>query len=237
MPRDGLMTVGQSIIESPFAWSCRRHEIELAYAGILGELAKDCSVSVIRAPKGPQRDSIYDNISSESVDLGGWAINNSRPAFDSADFMRFGKTLVGQISNVTNMKGVEYLQSVIPGGYSIEILDVDDPHAMHIDATILPLRPGLLVYNPERVMDQALRRVKIIQDWDFHPYPFKHTAPSGPDQPPLFMTSPWIVMNVLSIDERRVIVEKDDLEFAGWLKRLGMQPVLCPFRHVNMSTV
>lgn len=33
MPRDGLMTVGQSIIESAFAWSCRRHEIELAHAG------------------------------------------------------------------------------------------------------------------------------------------------------------------------------------------------------------
>lgn len=47
------------------------------------------------------------------------------------------------------MKGVDYLQSFIPGGYSIEILEVDEPHAMHIDATILPLRPGRLVYNPE----------------------------------------------------------------------------------------
>lgn len=47
------------------------------------------------------------------------------------------------------------------------------------------------------------------------------------------MISPWIVMNVLSIDEGRVIVEEDELEFAGWLKRLGMQPVLCPFRNVN----
>ena len=243
MPRDGLMTVGQSIIESPFAWKCRRHEIELAYTEILGELAKDSSVSVVRASQVPPKDSIYDNITAESVDLGGWAINNSRPAFDCADFMRFGKTLIGQISNVTNMKGVEYLRSVIPDGYSVEILDVNDPHAMHIDATILPLRPGLLVYNPERVTDKALRKIQTLQDWDLRPYPFKPAASassapsssSGPNQPPpLFMTSPWLVMNILSIDEKRVIVEKDDEEFAGWLeKSLGIKAILCPFRHVN----
>ena len=27
MPRDALLTVGRHVIESPFAWNCRRHEI------------------------------------------------------------------------------------------------------------------------------------------------------------------------------------------------------------------
>ena len=40
MPRDGLMAVGNTIIEAPFAWGCRRHEIQLAYSGILDELSK-----------------------------------------------------------------------------------------------------------------------------------------------------------------------------------------------------
>ena len=54
------------------------------------------------------------------------------------------------------MRGVEYLQTVISQGYTVEILEVDNPHAMHIDATILPLKPGLLIYNPERVSEVVL---------------------------------------------------------------------------------
>lgn len=46
---------------------------------------------------------------------------HSRAAFDTADFIRFGKTL-GKFSNVTNMKGVEYLRANVPSGYSIELL-------------------------------------------------------------------------------------------------------------------
>lgn len=31
MPRDALMTVGNTLVESPFPWCCRRYEIQLAY--------------------------------------------------------------------------------------------------------------------------------------------------------------------------------------------------------------
>jgi len=230
MPRDGLMTVGHCVIEAPFAWGCRRQEIDLAYAEVLRELEQDCSVRVIRAPKPPLPDTLYDNVSSNGDAVQGWVITNSRPAFDSADFMRFGKILLGQVSNVTNMKGIEYLQANIPEGYSVEILDVNDPHAMHIDATILPLRDGLLVYNPEKVTETALRRHKVLEDWDLRPIPF---TPEAHTQPPLFMTSPWLVMNVLVLDGRKVLVEEQDVEFSKWIERLGMVPIACPFRHVN----
>jgi glycine amidinotransferase len=38
MPRDGLMTVCTTIIETPFARSCRRQEINLGYSEIPAEL-------------------------------------------------------------------------------------------------------------------------------------------------------------------------------------------------------
>ena len=100
------------------------------------------------------------------------ALNNSRPAFDAADFMRLGKTLLGQFSTVTNQKGVDYPRKVIPDGYSVEILEFTGSQAMHIDGTILPLRKGLLVYNPERVTEQALFRHKILEGWNLHACPF-----------------------------------------------------------------
>ena len=101
---------------------------------------------------------------TNGVQLHEWAINNACPAFDAADFIRFGKTIVGQLSNVTNQKGVEYLGKAVPEGYSVELLDVTDEHAMHIDATVLPLRQGLLIYNPERVSEKALRKLELLKD-------------------------------------------------------------------------
>ena len=40
MVRDGLMTVGNTIIEAPFAWRSRKREIDLAYRSprVLGQI-------------------------------------------------------------------------------------------------------------------------------------------------------------------------------------------------------
>ena len=230
MPRDGLMTVGNTIIEAPFAWQCRRFEIELAYGRLLAKLSSNVNSRIVRAPKRPHPDTIYNTKTTETNGHHKWPINNSRPAFDAADFLRFGKTLVGQLSNVTNQAGVQYLRSVVPQGYSVEILEVDDPHAMHIDATILPLREGFLVYNPERVSAGELHRHDVFENWDLQPYPFK---PKLPDAPLFYMTSPWLVLNILSLDEKRVVVEENDKDFARWLEERGMEVIRCPFRHVN----
>lgn len=127
MPRDGLITVGNTIIEAPFSWGSRKREIDLAYSGILAELASDGHLTIVRAPKIVGTDTIYDDVGKPQDGLVDgkypWAVNNSRPAFDAADFMRFGQVLIGQYSNVTNAKGVEYLRACVPGGYTVEMLE------------------------------------------------------------------------------------------------------------------
>lgn len=66
-------------------------------------------------------DDKYENNTKRSSSK--WAINNGRPAFDTADLMCFGKTILGQISNVTNEKGVQYLQAIVSESYTVEILE------------------------------------------------------------------------------------------------------------------
>lgn len=232
MPRDGLMSVGSSLIEAPFAWKCRRHEIQLGYSDILEQLGTG-SVRICRAPVIVDDDTLYDGVDAPNGNgtRHQWAINNSRPAFDTADFMRFGKTIIGQLSHVTNMKGVEYLQSSVPEGYTVEIINTTDEHAMHIDATILPLRRGLMVYHPERISEEELRRHEVFKNWELHAYPF---IPKLRQSPPMYMCSPWLVLNALSIDEKRIMVEASDTQFASWVREMfDMEPILCPFQHVN----
>lgn len=131
MPWDGLMTVGSTLVGAPFAWRCRRQEITLAYSNILEDLSSSNSVQIRRAPLITRRDTLYDSTElTEAADTNSndpqWTISNSRPAFDAADFMRFGKTIIGQLSHVTNPRGVEYLRSINPKGYTVEILKTTD---------------------------------------------------------------------------------------------------------------
>lgn len=227
MPRDGLMSVGNTLIEACFAWPCRSREIEIAYTSILNAVSKDTRVQVIRRPASSFADILLDGEDSCTRQ---WAINNSRPAFDTADFMRFGHTILGQYSHVTNQADVDYIRQHLPKGYQVEMIEVDDSSAMHIDATILPLRDGLLVYNPTKITEAALRQHAVLASWDLQPYPF---IPQAPTEPPLYMTSPWLCLNALVLDGKRMVVEASDLQAAQWYESLGMECIMCPFKHVN----
>lgn len=136
MVRDGLLVVGSTIIESAYSWRCREHEVDLMLEKLLFELAQDERVTVVRAPKPPARETLYDSYPEANGinPLNGvrWAINNSRTAFDAADFIRFGKHVVGQLSHVTNEKGLEYVRKHLPPGYTLDIIELDDPHSMHL---------------------------------------------------------------------------------------------------------
>ncbi|KAF4971474.1 hypothetical protein FSARC_1702 [Fusarium sarcochroum] len=227
MPRDGLMSVGNTLIEACFAWPCRAKEIEIGFTPILNQLCLDDRVNIVRRPKSSFANTLLNNDETKN---GNWVINNSRPAFDAADFMRFGTTIIGQYSHVTNRAGVDYITDHLPKGYKIEMLEVNDPSAMHIDATILPLRQGLLVYHPKKVSEASLRKHAVLADWALRPYPF---VPKDRQDPPLYMTSPWLCLNALVLDEKKVVVEASDVETLEWYESLGMECIPCPFQHVN----
>lgn len=112
MPRDGLMTVGDRVIEACFASQCTKHEIDLCLSDILDELAAE-GARIVRAPQLAQ-DVIHNGkLNNREKKVNGvgdhheWAIDNSRPAFDCAYIVRCGTALVRQPSNVTNMAGVD----------------------------------------------------------------------------------------------------------------------------------
>jgi glycine amidinotransferase len=161
----------------------------------------------------------------------GFVINDNRPAFDAADFIRVGKnTMIGQLSNVTNPSGVQHVRNCLKGtGIELYILDTTDPHAMHIDATAMPLKEGLMVYHPDRISVEKLREVPALKDWTFVKKPEGQTR----DYPPFYMTSNSINMNVVSLDGHHVFIESDDQGMADLLVEHGMVPVRLPFKNVN----
>lgn len=214
MPRDLLLVVGDEVIECPLAWRSRYFE-SFAYRPLLKEyFAAGARWSA--APKPELTDSSYD-------EAGRFAVSEAEPVFDAADFIRCGRDIFGQLSHVTNAFGIAWLRRHLGPDYRVHVLAFDDPHPMHIDATLMPLAPGKLLVNPERVRAVPA----MFADWEVMAAP----APTIPDAHPLYMTSKWISMNLLMLDPRRVVVEAEETPTIEALRRWGFEPIPCPFRH------
>ncbi|MFX1740020.1 amidinotransferase [Paraburkholderia sp. A1RI_3L] len=225
MPRDVLLVFGNEIIECPLAWRSRYFETA-AYRPLLKEYFH-CGAIWSAGPKPELKDAFYARDWREPRDgePAQWAINEHEPTFEAADFIRCGRDIFAQMSNVTNAFGIEWLRRHLGERYRIHVLEFDDPHAMHIDATLMPLAPGKLLINPERVPEVP----RMFRSWDV----FHAPTPTMPDSHPLYMTSKWINMNILMLDEERVVVERQDETMIACFKRWGFKPIPCNFRHFN----
>lgn len=225
MPRDVLLVVGDDIIECPLAWRSR-HYGTAAFKPLLKEYFKN-GAKWSSAPSPELKDELYDYEWTEPQDGDPvrYVITEFEPTFDAADFVRFGRDIIAQKSNVTNEFGIEWLRRHLGDTYRIHVLEFADSHPMHIDATLMPLAPGKLLINPERVPQVP----SIFNGWEI----FRAPQPITPDDHTLYMTSKWINMNILSLDEKRIMVERQDEPMIAALKEWGFKPIPCNFRNFN----
>ncbi|MEV0031516.1 hypothetical protein [Nocardia sp. NPDC050793] len=225
MPRDALLVVGTDIIECPMAWRSRYYE-SLAYRPLLKEYFH-AGARWSAGPKPELTDAQYDpDWTDEHPDQGTrLVVTEFEPTFDAADFTRCGRDIIAQMSNVTNAFGIEWLQRHLGDEYRIHVFEFADAHPMHIDATLVPLAPGKLLINAERVPEVP----ELFKGWDVLEAP----QPIIPDEHPLYMTSKWINMNILMLDEERVMVEREDEPMIQALKGFGLTPIPCRFRNFN----
>jgi glycine amidinotransferase len=221
MPRDLLIIIGDTIIEAPLSWRCRHHEID-AYRPLIKSYFRR-GARWLQAPRPQLTDELFSMYDYDLLGIGSYAITEFEPVFDAADFIRFGQDIVVQKSHVTNDFGIDWMQRALGSAYKIHRVVVNDPHAMHIDATILPLAPGKLLVNPERYVPSDLFR-----EWKILEAP----KPTLPPDWPMYFCSPWVSMNILSLDERTVVVERQERPLIEALRDWGFRCIPLDFRHV-----
>lgn len=224
-PRDGVMVVGDEIIETPMPWRSRYFEIH-AYRSLFKEyFARGAKWSA--APKPQLLDELYDyNFSPPEKDEPmRYVINEFEPVFDAADFIRCGRDIFVTKSNVTNDSGINWLRRHLGETYRIHEIESRCPAPMHIDSTFIPLAPGKVLVNPKYIDINKLP--KILKSWDILVAP----EPEPVSGYILSMCSKWISLNVLMIDEKRVIVEKSQESMIRALKDWGFDPIPCSFLH------
>ena len=102
-PRDALMVVGEEIIEAPMAWRSRYFEYR-AYRPLLKEYFQRGAKWTV-APKPLMSDDLYDsNFNADNCEKlvaeGKYVTTEFEPCFDVADFIRAGKDIFVQRSQV-----------------------------------------------------------------------------------------------------------------------------------------
>ncbi len=225
MPRDVLIVIGDTLIEAPMAWRTRYFE-GYAYRKLAHTYFKQ-GARWLAAPKPSMANGFYDErYDSDRPYKRGkkqFPITEEEIAFDAADFVRFGRDILVQKSHVTNGLGIEWVRRHIGSEYRVHEVEFDDPHPMHIDTTIVPLAPGKILVNPEWVH----KLPDMFKSWDVLVAP----PPAKPFDSALYFSSDWLSLNMLSIDEKRVIVEKEEAPLIEALKKWGFEPIPIPFRN------
>ena len=234
-PRDVLLTVGKEILSAAMSFRCRFWEY-LAYHGLMQRyFDEDPDFRWEQAPRprlteDSYKQGYFDEITIEerlkrTAELN-FVTTEDEPLFDAADVMRIGKDLFCQHGLTTNRRGMEWLQRHFPDHRVHSVNFPGDPYPIHIDATFVPLRPGLIMNNPKRKLPESQRKIFEVNGWEIiDAAPPSHTQP-----PPLCYSSVWLSMNCLVIDPKTVCVEASEVNQMEQLDKLGMEVIPVPFR-------
>ena len=207
-PRDVLLTVGKEMLEATMSYRCRWFEY-LCYRPLLQRYyAEDPEMRHEATPKPRLTEADYrpdylsDKIGVEKrlewTEQKFFVTTEEEPLFDAADVLRFGRDLVVQHGFTTNLKGIDWLSRHFPEHRVHAVNFPGDPYPIHIDATFTPIKPGLILNNPQRRLPLEQRMMFEKNGWEI----VDAAQPAHNSPPPLCYSSVWLSMNVLVLDPK-----------------------------------
>ena len=168
--------------------------------------------------------------------------------FEAANTVRMGRDILYLVSSSGNEVGAKWLQGVLGSDYKVHTTR-DIYRSSHIDSTILCLRPGLVLLNSTRVNEKNCP--KIFDKWE--KIWFTDVAPMTQEEIDYqknyrdkitlqlkdlgfktnlqTMGSPWVGMNVFSLDPNTVLVDKRQIKLIKILESYKMTVVPIQLRH------
>jgi glycine amidinotransferase len=228
-PRDLLLVIGNEIIEAPMAQRARYFEFR-AYRSLL----KNYFVRSARwttAPTPRMSEALYRERSQggEPFDIrSAPLLTEFEPAFDAACFARFGRDIFWQPDLVSNEFGAQWLRRHLGSTFRIHRITFREPTPTHIDTTLVPVRPGLVLVNPQRPCADGSLELFAANGWQIVPAPPSVRTGRSPARD----VSNWISMNILMLDERTAVVEQAETPMMELLRSLECEVIPCPFDRV-----
>jgi glycine amidinotransferase len=147
--------------------------------------------------------------------------------FDGAQCIRFGEDVLVNVSTRNHELGLEWLEKHFEGKFRFHrVYRLSDSH---IDSIILPLRPGKLLLRDPKFLPLL---PEFLQKWDiiYPPEPTTNNFPNYANSD-LILTSKYIDLNVLSVNEDTVIVNSLSPDLIRTLEKNGFTVIPVQHRH------
>ena len=237
-PRDVMLSVENKLIICPTLLRGRRLEVDYYYQHILDNIEQNCTIGEIidlrnkailnSDVENELRNALDSKKKNSDISLGD--INIKVPFFDAANILKFGeKRLLYLVSCSGNMAGYKLLCQTLPD-YEIIPL-VNFYNGFHIDTTICILNKNTMLFNPLRTNYDICKNI-------FGKYGMQNfiSCPNLYDNGYEYYsaTSIWIGMNLLSINEEMVVIDKNQHELAKQLKEIaGIHSTMLPFNYAR----
>ncbi|MEH2241475.1 inosamine-phosphate amidinotransferase 1 [Nostoc sp.] len=219
-PRDILTAIGTWIIEAPIVLRSRFFET-LSYKSILINYLQS-GAKWISAPRPRLTNEIYNVEESSS-----FAIKDYEPIFDAANILRLGRDIFYLVSDSGNLCGALWLQTVLGEEYRVHTYD-NIYSGSHVDTTIVPIRPGLVVVNAERVSKQNIPN--LFKGWDVI---YLDEIVDIGCYTSTSLATKWIGINLLMVNPNLAIVDKAQTRLIRELEKRDVDVMGLQLRHAR----
>jgi glycine amidinotransferase len=225
MPRDLFLIVGDEIIETSPAVRARYFEADLYKELFTGYFNQGARWTLAPRSRLLERNFDFSYVLRHGFGGNVPADPFHEVMFDGAQILRFGQDLIFNAATENHRMGARWLTRHLHGRNRVHVVEIADNH---IDASVLPLRPGMLL------MHQGVDRDALpapLKTWDVIWYEWLDQPVEIVQDGVPFLASQSVGMNVLSLDEQHVVVQDIQGPLIRDLERHGFTPIPVRWRH------
>ncbi|MFI5979047.1 glycine amidinotransferase [Streptomyces sp. NPDC051452] len=236
--RDNTLVLGDEIIETPPAIRSRYLETRLLSNVFRSYFDTGARWTTMPRPTLTDRSFDLSYAQSAATTLGGPTepITDPQPSpydvgvemmLDGAQVLRLGQDLLVNVAQDNHRAAVDWLTRHLQDRFRVHtVYRMADNH---IDSMLLALRPGVFLARHAGLRDML---PAPFRSWKFivPPEPEPGQFPVYTDAE-LLLTSPYIDINVLSLDEERVLVNADCPGLIKTLENAGFTVIPLQHRH------
>jgi len=233
-PRDMYLCIGDEVIETP-PTNRKRYFERLLLKDIFMEYFRSGAKWTV-APA-----SCLDDL---AIDFSFWKDNIQRGipnieeieenydiAFDAANCLKFGKDVVMNVGTKNHELGFYWLKRHLEGRFRIHPARICDTH---IDGHFVPISPGKLLVNEGAMYGMYELLPEPLKKWDRIPILDQSIQFDYPDDHLQMATNVGMSVNVLSLDERRILIRDNATLTIKALERAGFEPIPIRLRHSEL---
>jgi len=190
--RDGIIVVGDHVIDASLRLRCRQRE-RYGFRSLIRRMVAERGARWSSVPLG----------SPAAVD---------GPFLEGGDTLLNGTEIYVGISGcASDLAGADWLQALLGETYRVIAVPLRS-NVLHLDCALALIKPGLLVYCPEKLIDGL---PTSLRDWD-------KIAVSVDE-------ANRLATNGLVLEAGRTIIDADNARVIGELRKRGVDVIPIPF--------